>query len=148
MCPVSTINLRYSQPNKSHSDQREYNPVRVKFTQDSRIRNNDNSTFLIQWSNALFYIHTLFQVFHHRTWPYYILKAQEIYHMFFSSHFLLKMSYTSLYVVYLKVCFNLLTYLSLYNQNYKSFPTLILRIVLDFSSINKTYISVMLSNIR
>ena len=26
MCPVSTINLRYSQPNKSHSDQREYNP--------------------------------------------------------------------------------------------------------------------------
>ena len=80
MCPVSTINLRYSQPNKSHSDQREYNPVRVKFTQDSRIRNNDNSTFLAQWSNALFYIYTMFQVFHH-TWPYYILKAQEIYHM-------------------------------------------------------------------
>ena len=104
MCPVSTINLRYSQPNKSHSDQREYNPVRVKFTQDSRIRNNDNSTFFIQWSNALFYIHTLFQVFH-STRPYYILKAQEIYHMFFKARFLLKMSYTSLYVVQLNVCF-------------------------------------------
>ena len=139
MCPVSTINLRYSQPNKSHSNQIEYNPVRVKFTQDSRIRNNDNSTFLIQWSNALFYIHTLFQVFHHRTWPYYILKAQEIYHMFFSSHFLLKMSYTSLYVVYLKVCFNLLTYLSLYYQNYKLFPTIKSRMALDISLTHTTW---------
>ena len=120
MCPVSTINLRYSQPNKSHSDQREYNPVRVKFTQDSRIRNNDNSTFFIQWSNALFYIHTLFQVFH-RTWPYYILKAQEIYHMFFKARFLLKMSYTSLYVVQLNVCLNLLWYLLLHYQIFNLF---------------------------